>query len=150
MGEKQSVNSEQPVEINVSVYSGDRWPRISTLILIFTMMICGCSGEPRAAAVDVAVARVTLEQVMEHWKSGGKIDELRDREPEVVVQESLWSEGRKLMEYSLVGEGRPEDANWFCEVELTLESNGGNEPVKKKITYVVGTDPVLTVFRAIL
>jgi len=154
-GENQSVNSEQPVAMNVSVCAGVQFRRRYTLLLICcmmicTIMICGCGAEPRAAPVDLAVARVTLKEVMEHWKSGGKIDNLRSRKPEVVVQEALWSEGRKLLNYSLVGEGRPEDANWFCEVELTLESDAGNEPVKKKITYVVGTDPVLTVFRAIL
>jgi hypothetical protein len=150
MGENQLANSEQPVAMNVSVCARGEYGRRSALLLICTMLICGCGGEPRAAPVDLAVARVTLEQVMEHWKSGGKIDDLRSRKPEVVVQEALWSDGRKLLDYSLVGEGRPEDANWFCEVELTLESDGGNEPIKKKITYVVGTDPVLTVFRAIL
>jgi hypothetical protein len=150
MGENRSVNSEPPVAMNVSICTGDGYRRRLTLLLICTMMMCGCGGEPRAAPVDLAVARVTLEDVMEHWKSGGKIDDLRNRKPEVVVQEALWSDGRKLLDYSLVGDGRPEDANWFCEVELTLESDGGKEPVKKKLTYVVGTDPVLTVFRAIL
>ena len=53
-------------------------------------------------------------------------------------------------DYTIVDEGKPADANWFCEVELILESENGGEPTKKSVTYVVGTHPVLTVFHAIL
>lgn len=72
------------------------------------------------------------------------------QQPEIVVQEILWSQGNKLLEYSFVGEGRAEDANWFCEATLTLQSPTTGKSQKKSVTYVVGTDPVLTVFHAIL
>lgn len=109
----------------------------------------GC-GPTRAAPVDVDLARDTLNKVLQHWQQGGTIDELRSASPEIVVQEPLWSNGNKLLQFALVDEGREEDANWYCEVELTLESAEGGEPAKKSVTYVVGTDPVLTVFHAIL
>jgi hypothetical protein len=35
-------------------------------------------------------------------------------------------------------------------VDLTLKAKDGGEPVHKTVTYVVGTDPVLTVFHALL
>jgi hypothetical protein len=119
------------------------------LLILLSVLLVGC-GEQRAGAVDVALAKSTLVDVMDHWKNGGTIDELRKRQPEIVVQEALWSDGRTLLDYALIGEGRPEDANWFCEVELTLSPQEGQKPQKKTLTYVVGTDPVLTVFRAIL
>jgi hypothetical protein len=110
----------------------------------------GCS-EPRAEAVDVDLARSTLVQVLEHWKNEGTIDDLRAQSPEIVVQEAHWTNGRRLQNFSLLGDGNAEDANWFCEVELTLTPEAGDVKAKTKtVTYVVGTDPVLTVFRAIL
>jgi len=109
----------------------------------------GC-GEQRAAPVNVELARSTLLEVLEHWKKGGTIDELRQRSPEIVVQESLWSGGRKLQDFELVDDGRAQDANWFCDVELTLAPENGEEPTQKTFTYAIGTDPVLTVFRAML
>ncbi|MBL8819211.1 MAG: hypothetical protein JNL58_24485 [Planctomyces sp.] len=123
---------------------------VCSLTLLSAMSIIAGCGEQRAAPVDVAIAKASLTDVMEHWKGGGSIEDLREREPEIVAQEALWSAGRRLLTYEVKGEGRVEDANWFCEVELTLEAEDGGEPVKKTMTYVIGTDPVLTVFRAIL
>ncbi len=104
----------------------------------------------RAKPADVDLARETLTKVLEHWKQGGTIEDLREAKPEIVVQERLWAEGNKLLDFTLAEEGRKEDANWYCEVELTLEPPDGGKLANKKVTYVVGTDPVLTVFHAIL
>ncbi len=125
--------------------------RVATLLTCAAacFVVSGC-GEQRAAPVDVELARSTLMDVLEHWKKGGTIDELRQRAPEIVVQEALWSGGQKLQDFALVDDGRALDSNWFCDVELTLAPESGGEPTKKTLTYAIGTDPVLTVFRAML
>lgn len=130
--------------------AGHRTRRQTVFGLLFCISVLAGCGEQRAAPVDPVLARKTLQDVMEHWKSGGNLDELRKQSPEIVVQEMWWSDGRKLLSYRIADEGRVEDANWFCDVELQVESADGKEPVMKTFTYVVGTDPVLTVFRAIL
>lgn len=113
------------------------------------LVAAGC-GPPRAQPVDVELARRTLIQVLDHWKQGGAIEDLRKLSPEVVAQEHLWQSGNKLLDYTLSPDGRAEDANWYCEVRLTLQSPDSDAPKVKQVTYVVGTDPVLTVFHAIL
>ncbi len=71
--------------------------------------------------------------------------------PTIIVQESAWQQGKRLSSYTLLDQGRVEDANLFCEVELVFADSGEGQAVtKKKVTYVIGTDPVITVFRAIL
>jgi len=120
-----------------------------SLCAVLWLAAAGC-GPVRARPVVVDLARETLTKVLDHWKKGGAIDELRQSRPEIVVQEPLWAKGNKLLDYTVVDQGRVEDANWYCEVELTLEPSEGGKPAKKKVTYVVGTDPVLTVFHAIL
>jgi hypothetical protein len=136
-----------------TVLNSLRRPHYRVAILLICAVACfvvsGC-GEQRAAPVNVELARSTLLEVLEHWKKGGTIDELRQRTPEIVVQEALWSEGQKLQDFALVDDGRALDSNWFCEVELTLAPENGGEPKKKTLTYAIGTDPVLTVFRAML
>lgn len=117
--------------------------------VVVASMLSGC-GPVRAKPVNVETARFTLIKVLEHWKSGGAIDQLRKERPEIVAQEQLWSTGKKLVAFTLVGEGRAEDANWFCEVELSLTAEGSDKIMKKTVTYVVGTNPVLTVFHAVL
>ena len=109
----------------------------------------GC-GPQRARAVNVELAKETLIKTLEHWKGGGAIVDMQKLSPQIIVQDQSWAEGRILQEFVLRGEGRPEDANWICEVELTLASTEGGEAKKRTVTYVVGTNPVLTVFRAIL
>ena len=121
---------------------------MTTAVLCVTLT--GCGGQQRAKAVDADLARATLTKVLDHWKNGSAIDELRKQSPEIVVQEAFWSGGRALQEYAIISAARAEDANWFCDVELTLAPENGDKPTKKTVTYAVGTDPVLTVFRAMM
>lgn len=119
------------------------------LSLITLACLCGC-GPRRAARVDPELADQTLLRVLDTWQRGGTIAELRSADMPVVVQEEYWTEGQKLQAYRLVGDGRVEDANLYREVELTLASDNGEKQQRKLVTYVIGTDPVVTVFRAIL
>ena len=117
--------------------------------VVLSGLLYGCGGPVRAKPVRVDLARDTLVQVLDHWKSGGSIEELRKRKPEIVAQEFFWTKGMKLQEYRILGDGRPENANLVCEVELTLVAEDGGTPTQKRVNYMVGTDPVLTVFRMI-
>lgn len=114
---------------------------------VLSGVLLGCGGPTRAKPVQVDLARKTLVQVLDHWKSGGSIEELRKRNPEIVAQEFFWTKGMKLQEYRVLGDGRPQNANLMCEVELTLVPADGGASNKKTVEYMVGTDPVLTVFR---
>jgi hypothetical protein len=126
------------------------WRRAAIWLAAALCLTASGCGPARAKPADIDLARETLTKVLEHWKQGGIIEELREAKPEIVVQERLWTEGNKLLDFTLAEEGRKEDANWYCEVELTIEPPDGGKPANKKVTYVVGTDPVLTVFHAIL
>ncbi|OYW22124.1 MAG: hypothetical protein B7Z55_05010 [Planctomycetales bacterium 12-60-4] len=128
----------------------DRAVRFAGGLCMALALICIGCGPTRAKPVDVELARSTLTKVLEHWKQGGSIDDLRQGRPEIVVQEALWTKDKPLVDYSLVDQGREEDANWYCEVELTFAGANDGKPSKKNVTYVVGTDPVLTVFHAML
>ncbi|MEO8272272.1 MAG: hypothetical protein ABI557_21365 [Aureliella sp.] len=123
---------------------------ISIFAIALAFVLSGCSGGLLVKPVDAEVARNALQEVLETWKRGGHIADLRSNSPSIVVQEMDWSRGMKLQEFRLLDEGREEDANLFCRVELTLLPATGGEPVKKTVVYVIGTDPVLTVFRAII
>lgn len=116
---------------------------------VLCCVLLGCGGPVRAKPVQSDLARKTLVEVLDHWKSGGNIEELRKRKPEIVAQEFFWTKGMKLQEYRLLDEGRSENANLRCEVELTLVSEDGGAPTKKTVNYLIGTDPVLTVFREV-
>ena len=127
------------------VRSGRRFAlRLAAICLLTTGV--GCSGPPRAAAVDASRAREALVTALERWEQGGRPVDLKDASPSITVQDFDWEAGVRLVRFRVVDEGRDDDANLIIPVELTLQAPNGRE-VSKNVTYVVGTSPSITVFR---
>jgi hypothetical protein len=109
--------------------------------------LAGCnSGPQRAGPVDVELARESLRMALDSWKRGEPPDALRDGSPSITAQDMDWKAGYALVAYEIRGDEREDAANLHCPVQLTLRDQQGRE-VKKQVTYVIGTDPVITVFR---
>ena len=115
-------------------------------MLAAAALSAGCGGPRRAAPVNGDQARLTLRSILDNWKAGQTPDGQRDAKPPVIVQDMDWQFGNELVGYQFIGDGRSRDANLHIPVELTLRDKAGKER-KKKAFYVVGTDPMLTVFR---
>lgn len=114
------------------------------LLGVFIITV-GC-GEAANVPVEPGLARETLTKTLQHWKGGGSSQECQTWTPPVVVGASQWSDNAKLLDFKIVDE-RPLDSNLFVNVELTLEVAGRRETTIEQ--YCVGTEPVLTVFRAL-
>lgn len=112
--------------------------------LLCLALAAGCGSGNRPVNPDVA--RQTLQKTLEEWKGGAKPDALRQASPQIVVQDLDWSDGAQLTAFEILGDGKPVDANLIAQVKLTLRGKDGKE-AEKTVTYVVGTSPVLTVFR---
>lgn len=111
--------------------------------------ISGCGNQGRTAApVDPEQARTTLKITLDAWKNGESPSDLRARSPEIVAQDADWQRGMKLSAYQVLDDGDARDANLECRVKLSLRNKAG-QSVDRSVTYVVGTDPVLTVFRKV-
>ncbi len=114
------------------------------------LLPAGCgSGTYQSAPVNADVARETLEHVMESWKGGDTVEALKEQSPAIVVQDIDWTNGAELLSYEVVGDGKEANANLIAQVKLTLKDKEGTQS-EKMVTYVVGTAPVLTVFRDML
>lgn len=109
--------------------------------LVGLALIVGC--EQRNQPVRSEVALKTLQLTLDQWKQGNPIEASVQREPAIVVQDFAWKEGVVLQDYKIVGH-TAKDANLFVTVELKF---AGKSDSKHIVTYCVGTDPVLTVFR---
>lgn len=115
--------------------------------LLILWMAVGCGdGAPRAAAVDPTAARTALQSALEGWKGGAQPADLKNGSPPMTVQDLDWISGLKLVEYEVAGEGRSDDANLRIPVDLVLRDPAGGE-IRKRVSYVVGTSPSITVFR---
>jgi hypothetical protein len=114
--------------------------------LLLLGVAAGCTRQQHAAPVNPELARKSLRQVLDGWKRGDDMASFRQASPSITVQDMDWTSGYKLLDYEIVGDGKYDDANLLCPVKLKLQDPKGNS-VNREVTYMVGTDPVITVFR---
>lgn len=125
-----------------------RWFRARHLVFAFSAaatLLAGCSGS-KNAPVDADRARDALKTTLDGWKKGDSPAALKDGSPSITVQDLDWLAGARLVDYQVDGEGKAVEANLYVPVKLTLRTKDGKE-VKKNVSYVVGTSPIVTVFR---
>jgi hypothetical protein len=117
--------------------------------MLVLLLLVGCETGPRkAGAVDAKLARKALETTLNTWKRGEEPKSLRAATPAIIAQDRDWEAGRKLVDYQLVGEGMDDTANLRYPVKLTIRNEKGTA-ISLDVIYVIGTDPVITVFREI-
>ena len=123
-----------------------RTSRRCLFVVFAAVLLAGCSSSQRAAPVDPERAREALKTTLDGWKKGDAPDALKGASPSIVAQDMDWLAGAKLVEFQVTGDGKSVEANLYVPVNLTLKMTNGKQ-VKKKVTYIVGTSPYLTVFR---
>jgi hypothetical protein len=108
------------------------------------MTIVGCGR--RNAHTDAPTARHSLTTALESWKAGDPPSKIRGLSPSITMVDPAWEAGRKLESFEVV---RPEidaGANLICPVTLVCKDQEG-KTLTTQIKYVVGTNPVITIFR---
>lgn len=134
-----------PRTVFLSLAPGRRAP-VACVALAVALAVAGCGDAPKAPRVNTEAARAALQQTLEAWKSGKTPQSLKESSPAITAQDMDWEAGQKLLGFEVLGEGKDDDANVRIPVELTIEGKGGKEQ-RKKVSYVVGTSPAVTVFR---
>jgi len=128
---------------------GTFWVVVACLGALATLAFSGCSGSSHAHDVDEPRAREALKAALDQWKAGGSLESMASSATPMTVQDFDWMAGAKLIDYEIVDDGKAFDANLRVQVKLSL-SNAGKDPRKaaeKKVWYLVGTSPSVTVFR---
>ncbi len=115
--------------------------------IVFLLAGSGCKSSSEANRVDPTLARSALESVLDSWKRGESIDPWQMNDSQVVVQDLDWKAGFKLASFEILDQGDAVDANLFCRVRLSLE-DPSSKRFDRMVTYVIGTNPVCTVFRS--
>jgi hypothetical protein len=108
----------------------------------------GCGEGPRAAPLDVELARAVLKTSLEAWKKGDSAESLKKGSPTIIAQDPDWVAGARLVAYTLDGEDKPVAENLFVPVKLILKLKNGKQATKN-VTYVIGTSPQVMVFRSL-
>ncbi len=121
--------------------------RLVLVGIVTSGCVAGCSDRG-VKAVDAAGARQALRTTLEAWKKGEPIGSLKEQSPSIVAQDLDWESGSTLVGFNVLDDGKDESISLRIPVELTLQDKAGKE-VKKKVKYMIGTSPVITVFREI-
>ena len=120
--------------------------RFADAIALCLLLLSACSNTMESHPVDPDLARDTLDAVLTSWQAGATPESWQQKTPSVVVQDMDWKSGRKLKSFEVIEPTEAVDANLHCQVKLVFEDPEKGE-MEQTVKYVVGTSPVLTVFR---
>lgn len=110
-------------------------------------LLAGCGDTAAPTAADTNQARKTLDSALTAWTKGQTVDAVKAASPSILVEDPKWKNGATLKSYEVKGDGRPSGAERVFSVKLVLADASGKETTEN-VDYRVGTDPILTVFRA--
>jgi hypothetical protein len=116
------------------------------MMFSYVLLLTGCDQGARSLALDKDQARESLNKFLQCWVDGGEAKSLSTQKPAIIGRDPAWDEGTKLLRYSLVQESS-DGTNLHITAELHFQGTG-DETRSRHIRYVVGTSPVITVFRA--
>lgn len=111
-------------------------------LLLSVCLTAGCSSEATALPLDEELARSSVQQALEAWKSGKKPADLQ---PTITIGDPAWDSGRKLKEFEILRDEETSDgSNLHIRVQRVFEDGGAKS--ESRVIYIVGTSPVITIF----
>jgi hypothetical protein len=106
----------------------------------------GCNQRPNVPFSDLGQAKTIATKVLDAWKSGKAMEEMKSASPPVFVSEDLWRNHLTLVDYKIDGDGEMMASNVRFKVLLTYTDKGGRK-VERSFKYLVTTTPAVTFFR---
>lgn len=121
---------------------------MKTLVLWLIPLICflaGC-GYQHAENVDPGEAGQALRTALEAWKEGKANAELQGLRPPIIMNESDWTSGHRLLDYQMHDSGAMDgrQVRWTVQIKLRDETGKVKE---RKATYVIDTIPRIVIVR---
>ena len=116
-----------------------RLPRRGVVGLLLAIMSVGCSsGDAPSYPLDKDLARGSVQKAMQAWVDGKTPKELQ---PDIIVGDPAWEQGKKLVSFEIESDEETTDgSNLHIRVKRKLGTS------ESKVTYIVGTTPVVTIF----
>ena len=113
------------------------------LCLMILALLMGCQKSSLSLPLDEKQARTACTEFLTAWKDGKKLEDLK---PKIIGRDSDWAAGKKLDSFEVLPEEKKHGPNLCLTVKRTLKDEKG-KTVKQSVEYIVGTSPVITVFR---
>lgn len=117
--------------------------QFALLLIVVTGLVAGCGQNARNLSLNQPKAREACSQFLTAWKEGKKPADLK---PKVVGRDSDWEAGKILESFELLPDEFNDGTNLHIKVRQVLKDAKGGQ-IKQDVIYIVGTSPVVTVFR---
>lgn len=114
------------------------------LFLLLNGVLVGCSRSARNLSLNQPQARDACHEFLTAWQSGKTVADLK---PKIIGRDSDWERGQKLESFEILKDERRDGPNLHLTVRRTLKNDAG-QVTQQEVAYVVGTSPVVTVFRS--
>lgn len=118
--------------------------RAAWVLALLAGAIAGCGGGA-SPSLDEAVGRTSLTSFLDAWKKGDRPEALKQQFPSIIVGDSNWNGGARLVSYQIGEPVTHDGSNLHASVELELE-DGAGQRMKQNVVYIVGTSPEITIF----
>lgn len=113
------------------------------LLVLLVLVSVGCQRTANSLPLDPAQARNACMEFLTAWKDGKKAVDLK---PKIIGRDSDWEAGKKLESFDILPDERRDGPNLHLTVRRILKDDKGRA-IKQEVLFVVGTSPVITVFR---
>ena len=116
-------------------------------------LVCFCSvislagcGKPLPENVDLEQARQALQTALDAWKAGKSNAELGSLQPPIVMNEADWTNGGRLLDYTMNEKGTLDgrQVRWVVQIKLQDKTGKASE---RKATYIIDTIPRIVIVR---
>ena len=116
---------------------------ILLLLAVACLALVGC-GDSLPPQTDAAKGRETLKTVLDTWKRGGTVEELKSGTPPITARDPDWAAGAKLTSYEIADENARAGVDLVLTVKLSLARADGKAQEKKvNFTVAVGSSTVV-------
>lgn len=107
--------------------------------------LTGC-GQKFAENVDPDQAGQALRTALDAWKDGKSNSDLQGQTPPIVMNESDWTAGGRLLDYKMNDSGVLDGRQIRWVVQIKVQDKTGKVS-DKKATYVIDTIPRVVIVR---
>jgi hypothetical protein len=118
---------------------------LSFLFLCCVSALAGC-GQPVAEAVDPDQAKQALRTALDAWKGGKTSAELEAQQPSIIMNESDWTGGSRLLDFTMDEAGRLDGRQVRWVVRIKLQDRSG-KVTERKANYIIDTVPRIVIVR---
>ena len=119
-------------------------PHRLLVLALLCVVTAGCSRSARSLSLNQPKARQACTEFLTAWKEGKQIG---DPSPKIVGRDSDWATRKRLDSFEILPEEHRDGTNLHLKVQRIVKDEKGRA-INQEVAFVVGTSPVVTVFRS--